>query len=303
MAAGATQPLASNLNFVAGQTIANSVVVGLGADGQVSIHNAFGTTQVIVDVMGWFDATLPNGGFTPVTPARILDTRPSSAVSSAAPRDLVVIGSGDVPAMGVTSVALNVTVTEPTAGGWLTVYPTGTVKPLASNLNFVAGETVAVQVLAQVGAGGKVSLAVDPAVTAHLVVDIVGWYSGVQVAEGGLGAVISGDGLHTAFESLATTLTAGDVNGVIDVFVKDHQTGLAERASVVDETLGGTEATGTRIDGNTGETVPQKNGTDAAINSDGQIIAFTSNGDLTGDRVVGESGEISTEPAIYTRTR
>ena len=158
--------------------------------------------------------------------------------------------------------------------------------------------------LAQVGAGGKISLAVDPAVTAHLVVDIVGWYSGVQVAEGGLGAVISGDGLHTAFESLATTLTAGDVNGVIDVFVRDHATSLTERASVVDETLGGTEATGTRVDGNTGETVPQKNGTDAAINSDGQIIAFTSNGNLTNDRVVGEEpGEISTEPAIFTRTR
>ena len=72
---------------------------------------------------------------------------------------------------------------------------------------------------------------------------------------------------------------------------------------MVDETLGGTEATGTRVDGDTGETVPQKNGTDAAINSDGQIIAFTSNGDLTGDRVVGESGEIGAEPAIYTRTR
>jgi Tol biopolymer transport system component len=300
---GDPQPLASNLNFVAGQTIANSVVVGLGTDGQVSIHNAFGTTQVIVDVTGWFDASLPNGGFTPVTPTRILDTRTGSPTSSAAPRELPVTNAGEVPAMGVTAVALNVTVTEPTAAGWLTAFPTGSVKPLASNLNFVAGETAAVQVLAQVGVDGKVSLAVDPAVTADLVVDIVGWYSGVQVAEGGLGAVISGDGLHTAFESTSSTLTAADVNGVMDVFVRDHATALTERVSVVDETLGGTEATGTRVDGNTGETVPQKNGTDAAINSDGQIIAFTSNGNLTNDRVIGEDGAISTEPAIFTRTR
>jgi hypothetical protein len=302
---GDTQPLASNLNFLAGQTVANSVVVGVGDGGMVSLYNAIGTTEVVVDVMGWFDASLPNGGFTPVTPTRILDTRSGAPVTSAAPYELEVVGSGPVPAMGVTTVALNVTVTEPSTWGWLTVFPTGAPKPLSSNLNFLGGETVAVQVLAQVGAGGKVSLAVDPYVAAHLVVDVVGWYSGVQVAEGGRGAVVSGDGLHTGFESVATTMTAGDLNGVFDVFVRDHATGITERASVVDETLGGTEATGTRIDGNTGEVVPQNNGIDAAINGDGQIIAFTSNGNLTNDRTESEEtpGEISTEPAIFTRTR
>ena len=302
---GDTEPLASTLNFTPGAVVANNAVVGVGTDGSVSIRNAFGTTQLIVDVVGWFDAELPNGGFTALTPARLFDSRPSSAVTSASPKELTVIGAGGVPAMGVTSVALNVTVTSPSAAGWLTVFPTGTPKPLASNLNFVAGQTVAVQVLAQVGSDGKVTLAVDPAVTTHMVVDVVGWYSGVQVSEGGLGAVVSGDGAHVGFESLSSTLTAGDVNGVLDAFIRDLSPAPTERVSVVDETLGGTEATGTRTDGNTGETVPQKNGVDVAVNDDGSIVAFNSNGNLTNDRTESEEtpGAISTEPSIYTRTR
>ena len=37
---------------------------------------------------------------------------------------------------------LNVTVTEPTAISFLTAFPTGQVRPLASNLNVVIGQTV-----------------------------------------------------------------------------------------------------------------------------------------------------------------
>ena len=47
-------PLASDLNFVAGQTVPNLVVVKLSAAGQINIYNGFGSTDVIVDVEGWF---------------------------------------------------------------------------------------------------------------------------------------------------------------------------------------------------------------------------------------------------------
>ena len=145
-----------------------------------------------------------------------------------------------------------------------------------------------------------------------MVVDITGWYSGVQVSEGGQGAAVSGDGLHVAFESLSSTMTAGDVNGVMDAFVRDLGADpVTERVSVIDETaaldplLDPTEATGTRTDGNTGETVAQKNGADVAINSDGSMVAFSSNGNLAGDRAASEEtpGEISTETAVFTRAR
>jgi hypothetical protein len=44
----------SDLNWVAGQTVPNLVVVKLSALGKIDITNAFGTTNVIVDVVGYY---------------------------------------------------------------------------------------------------------------------------------------------------------------------------------------------------------------------------------------------------------
>ena len=52
------------------------------------------------------------------------------------------------------AVALNVTVTQPSVDGYLTVYPCGQAPPLASNLNFERGETIPNLVITKVGAGG-----------------------------------------------------------------------------------------------------------------------------------------------------
>ena len=52
---GDALPLASNLNFGPGQSVPNLVVAKLGANGQVSVYNAVGTTHVIADVAGWYD--------------------------------------------------------------------------------------------------------------------------------------------------------------------------------------------------------------------------------------------------------
>ena len=56
------------------------------------------------------------------------------------------------------TVVLNVTVTDPTAAGFITVYPCGIDTPLASNLNYKDGGTVANAVIAKVGNDGKVCL-------------------------------------------------------------------------------------------------------------------------------------------------
>jgi hypothetical protein len=49
-----TRPGTSDLNFAAGQTVPNLVVVQVGATGKIDVYNAFGTTNVLVDVMGWY---------------------------------------------------------------------------------------------------------------------------------------------------------------------------------------------------------------------------------------------------------
>ena len=47
-------PLASNLNFVANQTVPNLVIAKLGANGQVSLFNSSGSTDIVADIVGWF---------------------------------------------------------------------------------------------------------------------------------------------------------------------------------------------------------------------------------------------------------
>jgi hypothetical protein len=180
--AGTTAPLASNLNFLAGQTVPNRVIVKLGSGGGVSFYNAAGAVDVVADVAGWFsDGTTPTTGslLVGLTPARILDTRQSQRLGAGATRILPVAGQGGVPAMNAgvppTAVVLNVTVTNSSAPSYLTAWPDGAQQPLASDLNYVAGQTVPNLVVVKLGPSGSIDL-YNAAGTTDVVVDVVGWY-------------------------------------------------------------------------------------------------------------------------------
>ena len=62
--------------------------------------------------------------------------------------------------------------TGPTAAGYITVWPTGSMRPLASNLNFVPGQTVPNMVIAPVNANGEVCFYTSA--TTHILADING---------------------------------------------------------------------------------------------------------------------------------
>jgi hypothetical protein len=179
---GSGRPETISVSFASGQTIAGLVVAKLGPDGRVSLFNRSGDTHVIADVVGWYDdGTAASGArFSPLAPSRILDTRfgngaPVAKVGPKSSIELQVTGRGGVPAAGVSAVVMNVTVTEPTLGSHLTVWPAGTARPLASNLNYVGRQTVPNLVVAKVGSGGKVSLFNNSGHT-HLIADVVGYY-------------------------------------------------------------------------------------------------------------------------------
>ena len=84
-----------------------------------------------------------------------------------------VVGQAGVPS-GATAVVLNVTVTEPTFTGYVTVWPTGASRPLASTLNYTFGQTVPNLVMVKLGAGGQVSF-FNSAGAADLLADVVGY--------------------------------------------------------------------------------------------------------------------------------
>ena len=76
---------------------------------------------------------------------------------------------------GVGAVSLNVTVVDPVAGGFVTVYPCGS-RPVVSSLNFSAGQTVPNAVISTVSAGGEVCF--YSSVDTNLVADVNGWFAG-----------------------------------------------------------------------------------------------------------------------------
>jgi hypothetical protein len=47
-------PLSSDLNFGRGQTVPNMVVVKVASDGSIKLYNAYGSVDVIVDLVGWY---------------------------------------------------------------------------------------------------------------------------------------------------------------------------------------------------------------------------------------------------------
>ncbi len=170
---GNPRPVASNLNVVAGQTVPNLVTVAVGVDGKVSLYNHQGALQLVVDVEGWYGgAGAPAGAaFVPSGPRRLLDTRIAGGPVGPGGVVAVEVGVGSPLA----AAALNITVTEATAPSYLTAYPSDAPRPLASNLNMGAGQTVANMVVARVGADGRVLLYNHTGAT-HVVVDLLGIY-------------------------------------------------------------------------------------------------------------------------------
>ena len=181
----APRPTASNVNFVAGQTVANLATVPLDASGHVNVYNLAGTADLIVDLEGYMEPVAgPLGLFHAASPARITDTRAGSGFPNAGATpgtngvvQVHVLGAGPVPSGGVSAVALNVTAVTPTNSGFLTVYPNdATTRPTASNINFVAGEVVPNRVIVKVPTDGIVDV-YNLAGSTDVVVDVVGWFN------------------------------------------------------------------------------------------------------------------------------
>jgi hypothetical protein len=176
------RPTASNLNFTTGETIPNLVVVPVNGDGQVAFYNNAGSVDLVADLAGYYTTSGTGSAFVALGPVRVLDTRNgtggySSPVGPGGMISLQVEGVNGVPASGVTAVVLNVTATEPTASSYVTVYPDGVTRPVASNLNFTAGETIPNLVVVPVGADGKIDF-YNHSGSVDLVADLAGYFIG-----------------------------------------------------------------------------------------------------------------------------
>jgi hypothetical protein len=182
--AGITMPTVSNLNFTAGVTVANLVTVPLSSTGMVSIFNHAGSTNVVVDVDGYYTSTPSTNGsglYNSLSPTRVLgNLQLGTAIGPGTSLPVTVAGTATadgVPA-SATAVVANVTAAHGTLASFLTAYPAGvTAMPTASNVNFVAGQAVANRLTVGVGTGGQIEV-YNHTGTVNVDVDVDGYYTG-----------------------------------------------------------------------------------------------------------------------------
>jgi hypothetical protein len=116
-----------------------------------------------------------------VSPCRVVDTRDTPGAFGGPPiagggtRTFALAGQCGVPA-SARSVAVNLTVVQPGSDGFFTVYPAGGSAPVASTLNFSAGQIRANNAVLPLGEGGAIYVFNGGAGDAHLLIDVTGWF-------------------------------------------------------------------------------------------------------------------------------
>ena len=172
---GGPFPDSSNLNTEPGQDTPNLATVALGEDGKITLYNRAGSTNLIVDVFGWFPT---DSDFHGLHPARLHDTRVDGDGTPVPPTssiDIRVAGRGGVPEHGGSAAVLNVTSVNSTESSFVTVWPQGAPRPLASNLNTEPGQATPNLVIVPLGEDGGVSF-YNHAGDTDLIVDVLGWF-------------------------------------------------------------------------------------------------------------------------------
>jgi hypothetical protein len=162
------------------------------ATGVVSIvgSESFGARAVAQSLTG------AGGEYHALPPERVHDTRRGlndvqvpgikvlAPLSSSGTYEVQILGFGGLPgperSADVLAVAMNVTVVSPTKAGYLTIFGTGENEGTSSLVNFAAGQTVPNSGVIRPGADGKVSIRLvsyGGAGTAHVLIDVFGWFS------------------------------------------------------------------------------------------------------------------------------
>ncbi len=143
---------------------------------------AAGSDAIQVTTSGGVSALSPADVYTyiapanyiPMTPFRIFDTVGGTPLGPNSNRTVQITGVGSIPSAAV-AVVLNVTEVNDTSASLLTVYPAGTPKPVASNLNFNADTVTPNLVTVTLGTGGGVVI-YNAAGTVNVLADVEGYF-------------------------------------------------------------------------------------------------------------------------------
>ncbi len=171
---GSKAPTSSALEFQRGAAEEQLVVSKVGSHGDVCIRTS-APTHVLVDVTGYYT---PGSAFTALAPRKIIDTAAHIGYRGSKPRANQVVTTratgGPVPG-SAKEVVLEVTSSAESRAGTLSVWGCGQTNPQQPAAQFGAGQQMTTLAVSRLFAGGKVCLQASR--SAHLTVNVVGWYS------------------------------------------------------------------------------------------------------------------------------
>ena len=187
-----TVPNTSNLNWLAGQTKANMVQVSLPINDTVDFYNAFGNADLVVDLLGYYEPSFSYGGmYNPITPTRICDTRVSSnqcsnkAFSPSNESDTIQITNNANIDSNAEAVVLNITATDTSSWGYMTVSANGSTSTSSVNFNG-ANDTQSNRIIVPLSSTGTITV-VNNNGSADLVIDVEGYFTSNIVTATGFG--------------------------------------------------------------------------------------------------------------------
>lgn len=168
------RPATSNINTRSGGFPTPNLVVAIpDAKRAVCLYSLF-EADVVIDVTGWWTID-GNQRLTTIAPVRADDSRNDPGRKAVAAGSTRKIPLGDFIPKNATAVVGNLTITEPQVDGFITAFPCDEPAPLASNLNFRAGESRAVAVVVALDTSAR--LCVRASTRAHVVFDVSGYYA------------------------------------------------------------------------------------------------------------------------------
>ena len=173
---GGPRPASPQLSWVKGQRVNTLVWVKVGSSGAVDVTNATGSSQLIVDVEGYYVAASGTGDvLTPVNGPKLFDSRPSGArVPANAVRTVQVVGRAGVPS-GATAALVQLTAVRPAQRNYVRAWPAGASRPKSWSLYAPKGTTTSVTAVVPLSSSG--ALSISPLYATHLAVSLEGWFS------------------------------------------------------------------------------------------------------------------------------
>jgi Fibronectin type III domain len=231
----------------------NFVYEPLSSSGQITlVNNGSAPVDLMAAVQGYFvspSGSEAGGTFSDVTPTRIADTRsgnggvPATPVPARGSITFTATGVAGIPSNAVPAVVESVAAANPTANGYLSVYPAGGTDPQNSVVNFNAGDgqvnDLTAPLVSAVSPTGRKTITNHSSGTVDVIVAARGYYTAATAPDSDV-QTDAGVQNGTATVTWMAPITAGGAATSYKLTLYNPDGSVAQTASYGPSTYGAT---------------------------------------------------------------